>query len=117
MDQFTKGYIACGLWASTLDDDSPMDKQYDASHLSSEALKRIEEVCTDFQTANADLLAHTHSPADQNGHDFFLTRNHHGAGFWDRGYGKIGDDLTQKAHEYGSDDWYIGDSGLIYITG
>lgn len=37
----------------------------------------------------------------QHGHDFALTRNGHGAGFWDRGYGEAGDYLTKQAHAYG----------------
>lgn len=38
---------------------------------------------------------------EQHGHDFALTRNHHGAGFWDRGYGDVGDRLTEAAQAYG----------------
>lgn len=38
---------------------------------------------------------------EQVGHDFWLTRNHHGAGFWDRGLGELGDRLTKAAHAYG----------------
>ena len=34
-------------------------------------------------------------------HDFALTRNRHGAGFWDRGLGDIGARLTEAAHAYG----------------
>lgn len=35
------------------------------------------------------------------GHDMTLTRSHHGAGFWDRGAGVIGDTLTDWAHSLG----------------
>lgn len=35
------------------------------------------------------------------GHDFWLTRNHHGAGFWD-GDWEHGDELTKIAHQYRS---------------
>lgn len=44
--------------------------------------------------------------AGQLGHDFNLTRNHHGAGFWDRGYGELGDWLTRVAQSYGSQALY-----------
>ena len=40
-------------------------------------------------------------------HDFWLTRNRHGAGFWDRGLGAIGDRLTAMSHTYGSVDLYL----------
>lgn len=38
---------------------------------------------------------------EQHGQDFALTRNGHGAGFWDRGYGEAGDRLSDTAHRYG----------------
>lgn len=40
----------------------------------------------------------------QMGHNLFLTQNRHGAGFWDRGLGKLGEDLTKWAHSMGSQD-------------
>ena len=40
------------------------------------------------------------------GFDFWLTRARHGAGFWDRGLGAVGDKLTKAAHVYGSVDLY-----------
>lgn len=48
----------------------------------------------------ADLIASKLSP-EQIGHDFILTRNGHGAGFWDRGLGEIGDRLTEWAKTFG----------------
>lgn len=36
------------------------------------------------------------------GHDMTLTRNGHGAGFWDRGMGEIGDVLTDWAKGLGT---------------
>lgn len=53
---------------------------------------------------------------DRAGHDFWLTRCGHGAGFWDRGLGDIGCKLTEAASVYGSVDLYIGDDGLIYAA-
>lgn len=53
---------------------------------------------------------------EQFGHDFWLTRNGYGAGFWDRGIGKVGDELTKWAKAEGTCELYIGDDGLIYCT-
>ena len=39
--------------------------------------------------------------AELAGHDFALTRNGHGAGFWDRGLGEMGDMLTDECKPYG----------------
>lgn len=38
---------------------------------------------------------------EQAGHDFWLTREGHGAGFWDRGLGRAGDVLTKAAKAFG----------------
>ena len=40
--------------------------------------------------------------AELAGHDFALTRNGHGTGFWDRGLGAIGDMLTDACKPYGA---------------
>jgi hypothetical protein len=50
----------------------------------------------------------------QIGHNFALTRNHEGAGFWDRGLGEVGQWLTEMAHPYGEASLYVGDDGEIY---
>lgn len=47
------------------------------------------------------LIASELSP-EQIGHDFILTRNGHGTGFWDRGLGEIGDQLTTWVKTFGS---------------
>lgn len=44
--------------------------------------------------------------AEQMGHDFSLTRNHHGAGFWDRGYRELGAWLTIVAEAMGECSLY-----------
>lgn len=36
-----------------------------------------------------------------------LTRNGHGAGFWDRGLGALGTELTNACKPYGGVDLYI----------
>lgn len=53
----------------------------------------------------------------QLGHDFALTRDGHGAGFWDRGLGVIGDRLTDAAKVYGSTGATRGDDGTIWLEG
>jgi hypothetical protein len=52
---------------------------------------------------------------EQFGHDFWLTRNGHGVGFWDRGLGALGDKLSKAAKSMGSRDTGLGDDGLIYF--
>ena len=52
---------------------------------------------------------------EQFAHDFWLTRNGHGSGFWDRGLGKLGDQLTEHSKTFGSCDLYVSDDGEICI--
>ncbi len=49
------------------------------------------------------------------GHDFWLTRNDHGAGFWDRSLGELGDNVSKISTELGGRDIYEGDDKKIYI--
>lgn len=46
------------------------------------------------------------------GHDFWLTRNNHGAGFWD-GDWELGNELTELALRFGNVDVYLHD-GILY---
>lgn len=130
LDDFTRGYIECALWAETChyeedqtDDRSFQDHGYDETDLAPESFAKIIEDCTDFQEANAADLElycqeyqsrHDYTSEACAGHDFWLTRNGHGAGFWDRGLGELGERLTRAAKVYGSVDLYLGDDGLIY---
>jgi hypothetical protein len=70
--------------------------------------------CRDFIASNAVALVDM-SPT-QAGHDFWLTRNGHGAGFWDRGLGEVGRRLTDACKPYGSAYLYVGDNGMIYCA-
>lgn len=59
--------------------------------------------CIAFVMSHYSLLAQLDlSQAFHHGADFYLTRNGHGTGFWDRGYGDIGTQLTEAAKVYGS---------------
>jgi len=46
-------------------------------------------------------------------HDFILTVNGHGAGFWD-GDWKSGDELTDLCRQFNEIEIYLGDDGLLY---
>ena len=137
LDAFTQGYIDAALWSSTAygspDEDrkdppdadgnrrgtfdkSFQDCGYSVHNLAPELLTRVIEDCAAFQTDHAsDLDADGCPDRAHGGHDFWLTRNRHGAGFWDGDYpAAIGRRLTDAAHAYGESDWYVGDDGLIY---
>lgn len=57
--------------------------------------------------------AYDHYSWGMAGHDYALTRNGHGAGFWDRGIGDLGDLLTGAASAYGESGLYPTDHGYV----
>ena len=114
-DDFMRGYIEALYFTDTGEPEQP---PHDAQ-LSTDALLEIAENCADFQRLARLRLEHAYAThnydAAQAGRDFWLTRNRHGAGFWDRGLGAVGDDLTRDAHGFSERNAYIGDDGLIYL--
>lgn len=110
LNEFTLGYVLAALWLS---DPSPGQGDYTETGLSlvdSIPLYWMEQAiadCDRFQAENETLLEQAGSDS-QNGHDFWLTRNRHGAGFWDRGYpDEIGDALKKASQKFGEAylDW------------
>lgn len=120
LDEFTQAYIVAMYWTDTGEEDQPTGSE----ELSPEDLATIIEECREFQEQNKVVLESLYEEdgdhikpiygAEQAGHDFWLTRNHHGAGFWDRGLGKRGDQLTEAAHACGNRMLMLGDSGKIH---
>lgn len=123
LDSFIHGYLVCALWSSTDEEGKPLDDEHDLSDISPESLTEANETCSDFVSANwQDLCQYSalYNPApgydagECAGHDFWLTRNGHGVGFWDRGLGELGDRLSKAAKVYGEAYLYVGDDGKIY---
>ena len=114
MDDFTRQYIETALWSSMDgDDDEPMDENYALGDIAPEALAKMTADCAAFQAKHYDLISDDPSLA---GHDFWLTRNGHGAGFWDGDWPEaIGEALTKASKAYGECDLYVGDDGQVYI--
>jgi hypothetical protein len=113
LDQMISAYIIAALWSETDDDSEPLDKSYDFGDLAAETVQSATADCTDFANAQWHDLEDM-APA-QAGHDFLLTRNRHGAGYWDRGLGAQGERLTEACRPYGEQSFYVGDDGLIYV--
>ncbi len=110
-------YIDCALWASTDDEGTPLDDPSSDYELAEEARESMRAEVADFlELLEREGVDVSELGPEQVGHDFWLTRNRHGAGFWDRGLGDLGDTLTQFAHSYGESDLYIGDDGRLYVS-
>ncbi len=111
LSRFVDAYIECALWSSTDDHGDPLDDNYNDSDIAPATLAQMREDCADFVAANASDLAEIEP--SQAGHDFWLTRCGHGAGFWDRGLGEIGERLTRASKIYGNVDLYVNDAGEV----
>ena len=123
LDAFTLAYLECALWASMDETDEntggePLDANYTFEDIAPETLQEMVTDCVKFQELHG--VPCYNSPqwtdAELSGHDFWLTRNHHGCGFWDRTELSETDQtrLTNAAHEFGEYYLYLGDDGLIY---
>ena len=119
LDAFVRAYIAAAYFTDTGEDDQPPTD----AELSNEARAAALEDCRAFARAAHPLLREAVSRAGYDsaraGHDFWLTRNGHGAGFWDRtelDADELGDRLTVLAKEFGDVDLYQGDDQLLYLA-
>lgn len=87
-----------------------------------DSLAAIVADCARFQSENATLLESVYRgrsgqgmsmrreyDESHAGHDFWLTRNGHGVGFWDRGLGDAGEALSNAARAFGESDVFFGD--------
>jgi len=107
---FFDAYLECALRSSTDESDesggNPMDQNYDVDAFNKSCLAGLRAEAKDFYKLNEPKWCDALSD-EQAGHDFWLTRNGHGAGFWDRGLLLLGYVLTQASKEFGVVDLYI----------
>jgi hypothetical protein len=121
-EDFVTAYEVAALWSST---DTVFDKEtggeknveLDEYELHPDTKAEMREDCRQFVDYAEPLLLKALKrngyTAERAGHDYWLTRNHHGAGFWDRGLGELGDKLTEAAHNDGSVELYLGTDDLV----
>lgn len=109
---FRDGYITCLLWAetdnSTDQGGDPLDKNFDHSNLTERAKVKIDADCKAFLDQAHELIdaAEVTPPSchryEYAGHDFWLTRQGHGCGFWDGDWDEeTGEKLTEMCKKMG----------------
>lgn len=144
LDSFTQGYIealfftetSCipmAEWYSEESQERVREGQADGclptdsgfKDLAPETLERIIEDCRKFQSDARELLTAAYGNALQEydeaqaGRDFWYTRNGHGCGFWDRGLGDVGDQLSALCGwrtSFPETDAYLGDDGKVHLS-
>lgn len=107
-------YLRCALWVAD-DENNFEDKTiYD---FSDEAERQAKKEIEWFVDAARDAIVSTNISDDAIGHDLWLTRNNHGAGFWDRGYKKEDEEELSELCKILGEVWIeLGDDGKIYFT-
>lgn len=105
VDTIVKSYLIAALWSTTnFETEEPWDATRGVNDFSQKAEAEARRVVTEFVQKAGDLL--NGLGPEQIGHDLWLTRNGHGAGFWDRGLGEAGEKLTELSQSLGEDDIY-----------
>ena len=115
---FAAAYAESALWATTDHNSEPLNKRFDTDSFSESVWLKILSQCADFLSRpEVQQLTDNWDMEDyrQAGHDFFLTRNRHGAGFWDGHWGDSGKPLTDLSHQFGESQPYDNCDGELYF--
>lgn len=115
-DDFIAGYLRAAIFTGShypdpenMDDSRPMDSVHTIDDIPREIRKELETDCMDFLNSCAFMMVENPERA---GMDFHLTRNGHGAGFWDGNWPEFGGDLTDRSRPYGSAEIYSDPTGV-----
>lgn len=119
LDLFIAAYIEAALWSSTdesrEDGGDSLDSNYRREDIEPASRARIWRECRNFLDA---MRPYINGYIEQSGHDFWLTRNGHGTGFWDRKelYGKeAAEILTACCQAVGGCALVVGDDSRLYL--
>lgn len=115
-DDFIVGYLRAAIFTGShypepenMDDSRPMDSVYGVEDIPREIREELESDCRDFLNSCAFMVAENPERA---GMDFHLTRNGHGAGFWDGEWPECGDELTARSKPFGTAEIYSDPTGI-----
>ena len=111
-------YLVCALWASTDDKDEPLDQLFDVSDIDPESREKLALEFWEFVHQAEDLDGFDNIPEGHLGHNFWLNRNGHGSGFWDRDYltKEQGQAFSKLSHKFGEAYLYVGDDSKIHLA-
>lgn len=83
-DKVLAQYLYTAVWAECdPDTEEPLDKTYSTSDITQAGRKQAREDVEEFVNEIRELDGIEALEESDIGHDFWLTRNGHGAGFWD----------------------------------
>ena len=107
LDTFTAAYIEAALWSSyDAASDETLDRNFGPRDIAPATLRQMIKDAKAFQDQNDRYSA-------QDGHDFWLSRNGHGVGFFGRD-DPDADKLKAAAKAFSTFDLYVGDDGKVH---
>lgn len=119
--EFVQHALIALLWSTNDGEHGNLDDEHGVEDIHPNTLAGFKANCEDFLEKNAEDLIDAQDTfnysLEQAGHDFSLSRNGHGAGFFDRNLEELGDRLQAAAQEAGAAEAYLGDDGKIHIAG
>lgn len=104
--------LIAALWSSTDNDDEPLDNTFGVTDVKD--LGTFRDDLFTFIDIHQEILDRNGINPEQCGHDYWLTSNGHGAGFWDRGHGEDGNTLSEACNT--SYDVYVTNNGHLAIS-
>lgn len=113
-----ESYIGTALWSTTAEeayDGEFLDEFYSFEDVDEDDLEILRKELCLFIKEHFGLVTSTDRNTDISHfvHNVWLTRNGHGAGFWDGDYAN-GEALTEACEKLGEVCLYAGDDGKIY---
>lgn len=115
LKRFFSAYVECLLWSGSdrYTGENFQDQDHDVEDITRDGIKEILSDCESFMHDACDMIEDDLSRAGQ---DFCLTRNDHGAGFWDGDWPENGDTLTKMCRPYGTQGLQLY-RGKLYVHG
>ena len=110
-NQILIDYLNATLWTEVDRHEIALDLNYDVEDIDHDTVIKLANEIERFIREAMPYIFDI--PVEMIGHDICLSRNGHGAGFFDRGY-KHGDELQAIAEKMGESNVYVGDDRRIY---
>jgi hypothetical protein len=104
LDAMTRTYLECAEWSGIDDADLAAFESADVQRWAEGTISRAKaDVQRFLDSLSLDDVFAVNARQEQAGHDLWLTRNRHGAGFWGTPDWpkELGQRLTQAAHALG----------------
>jgi hypothetical protein len=118
VDEVYDNFVEAMLWSSQ--DHSGrgemLDENYGVTDVAPECKAIIKKRIRKFLKKNRKTITELGISEEMVGHDLWLDSAGHGVGFWDRGYGKKGEELSREAKKvFHDEDVEVGDDGKIWL--